>query len=83
MIKRKVLANLDFNELKSIGLFLNGTRGLYIFNQIIGREDVIIKWVVLPNSSTITDNLNSTKNYKKFVIQNQNSFFLWQKSQQN
>ena len=70
MIKRKVMAKLNFNESKSIGLFLNGTRGFYIFNQIVDREDVTIKWVVLPNSSTITDNLNSTKNYKKFVIQN-------------
>jgi hypothetical protein len=35
MIKRKVLAKSNFNELKSIGLFLNGARGFYIFNQII------------------------------------------------
>ena len=70
MINRKLTKKKTFLQPISIGLLINGDRGLHVFNQIMCRNEVTIKWIIHPVYSTIADKLDTTKKYQKVTVRN-------------
>lgn len=70
MINRELSTEKIIVRPISIGLLINGDRGLHVFNHITCTSEVAIKWIVIPKSSTISEKLDDTNKYTKVIIQN-------------